>query len=170
MKARWTSARGSSAARATASSTHPFERALTQLAEEQTRQKLLLDLGGPGPQTPQEPGPFLSRALAADPRDFFQGRIHVAHSERRRVGARYFRKRRYRGVAHAESWLTDGSGEVGGPDLHLCSLEPAQECRQQRDFVQPSACGGDSARGLDQVVEGHHGSRIPGVPMLPEGR
>ena len=140
---------------------HPFERALTQLAEHQADEKILFvrgraraaDRAGFAAFAPADPGPRGG--------DAFEGRIDVAELERGSFGRRRGARLVDGGAANPDAALTRRSAQESNRDLDFGRRECSEECRETVDLLQAAARLGDGPGREHQL-------RKPHTRMLPK--
>ena len=137
---------------------HPGQRALAQLARQQRHQEAALVRAGAREQFAEQPPP---RALRARPRarpDPLEGRVDLAHGQRRRGPAG--RQIAQRGPADADLALAQLARQPGHRGGHLRNLQTAQDGGQYLDLGAARRRGPDRLRRLDQVAQ-QHGCILP---------
>ena len=138
---------------------HARERALAQLADDQSQQEILLRFGRPGEQFAQDTGALGTGSGAALTGDSREVRIDRLQRQRRGRGGRHVGGSCQAAIAEADLALRQQAGEPVDGDCDLVGGEGSQECGQRGDLRQAAAAAGDHARRLDQRREtgGVHG-------------
>ena len=130
-----------------------FERALAQLADQETRQKFLLARRGAREELGEQTRALSRRSTAAGAGDLVERRIDLGQREtgryRIRVGLRVAHER----VADAAFPLPGDAGEIGHADVDLRGRKAAQEFRHSRDLYAPRRVLADMLRGVDELGE-----------------
>ena len=124
---------------------HALERALAQIADDQSQQEILLRLGRLGEQFAQDAGALGTGSGAALTGDAREVRIDRLQRQRRGRGGRHVGGGCQAAMTEADLSLRQGAGEPVDGDFDFFGGERLQECGQRGDLRQPAAAAGDQA-------------------------
>ena len=134
---------------------HAFERALPELAEQQTEEEVLL-VGGRGThQLAQELQPGRGRSRAGNRRDAIEQQVNRGELETRRVNRWHAARAGEHGAANLHPTLTRLAAQKRDHDRDLVGRHAAQQIGQVRHLLQPARGAGDRPGNRHHRVETH---------------